>query len=86
MAYENILVDVKDGVAKITLNRPEKLNAFNFGMGTELNASFAEFNDNDDVRVIVVTGAGRAFARAPSRALVVVERDLGHQCTVRGLV
>ena len=61
MVHENILVDVKDGVAKITLNRPEKLNAFNVGMGAELTASFAEFDDNDEVRVIVVTGAGRAF-------------------------
>jgi len=61
MAYEAIKVDIKDKIATITLNRPEKLNAFNGAMGKELNEAFADLDDNDDVRVIVVTGAGRAF-------------------------
>jgi enoyl-CoA hydratase/carnithine racemase len=61
MAYEQIQVDLKDGVATITLNRPEKLNAYTAQMGTELHRAFAELDANDDARVIVVTGAGRAF-------------------------
>jgi enoyl-CoA hydratase/carnithine racemase len=61
MAYEQILVDIKNGVATITLNRPEKLNAYTAQMGAELHGAFAELDENDDARVIVVTGAGRAF-------------------------
>jgi enoyl-CoA hydratase/carnithine racemase len=62
MAYTAILVDIKQGVATITLNRPEKLNAFNAAMGAELYQAFAELDGDDNVRVIVVTGAGRAFS------------------------
>ena len=61
MAYEQIQVDLKAGVATITLDRPEKLNAYTAQMGTELHRAFADLDANDDARVIVVTGAGRAF-------------------------
>ena len=61
MAYEQIQIDIKEGVATITLNRPEKLNAYTALMGTEIHQAFAELDANDDARVIVVTGAGRAF-------------------------
>jgi enoyl-CoA hydratase/carnithine racemase len=61
MAYGTILFDLKDGVATITLNRPAKLNAYNQQMGVELHEAFHECENNDDCRVIVVTGAGRAF-------------------------
>ncbi|HTR60216.1 MAG TPA: enoyl-CoA hydratase-related protein [Candidatus Binataceae bacterium] len=61
MAYSTILVDVANGVATITLNRPEKLNAYNAAMGAELHQAFAALDNDDSVRVIVVTGAGRAF-------------------------
>jgi enoyl-CoA hydratase/carnithine racemase len=61
MAYEQILTELKDGIATITLNRPDKLNAYTSQMGAELNRAFLEFDGNDDARVIVVTGAGRAF-------------------------
>ena len=61
MAYEAILLDKKDGVATITLNRPEKLNAWTATMGVELHRAFAELDNDDATRVIVVTGAGRAF-------------------------
>jgi enoyl-CoA hydratase/carnithine racemase len=61
MAYSAILVDIANGVATITLNRPEKLNAYNAAMGAELHQAFAALDNDDNVRVIVVTGAGRAF-------------------------
>lgn len=61
MAYEQIEVAIKDKVATITLNRPEKLNAYTAQMGVELHRAFAELDGNDDARVIVVTGKGRAF-------------------------
>jgi enoyl-CoA hydratase/carnithine racemase len=61
-SYETILVGFADGVATITLNRPEKLNAFNGRMTAELSHAFAALDDDDDTRAIVVTGAGRAFS------------------------
>jgi enoyl-CoA hydratase/carnithine racemase len=61
MAYEQILTAVKDGILTITLNRPEKLNAFTGTMMNELIDAFEKASVDDAVRVIVVTGAGRAF-------------------------
>ncbi len=61
MDYEAILFDVKDHVATITLNRPERMNAWNGQMGTELSDALYACNDNDDGRAVVITGAGRAF-------------------------
>lgn len=61
MAYEQILTEVKDGILTITLNRPEKLNAFTGVMAQELIDAFGRASSDDAVRVIVVTGAGRAF-------------------------
>ena len=61
MAYEQILYGVRDRVATITLNRPERLNAWTPHMGKELYAAFAAAAVDDAVRVIVVTGAGRGF-------------------------
>jgi enoyl-CoA hydratase/carnithine racemase len=60
-AYEQILYAVEDGVATITLNRPEKLNAFTNTMRQELIAAFDAVDADDDVRAVIVTGAGRAF-------------------------
>jgi enoyl-CoA hydratase/carnithine racemase len=57
----SVLVDVADGVAVLTLNRPEKLNALNGAMLEELAAAYARCDVDDDVRVVVLTGAGRAF-------------------------
>lgn len=50
-----------DGVLTLTLNRPDHLNAFTVTMANELVAAFGRASDDDDVRAIVVTGAGRAF-------------------------
>jgi enoyl-CoA hydratase/carnithine racemase len=61
MAYEHIKTDVKDGILTLTLNRPDKLNAFTGTMMTEMIDVFRKASTDDTVRVIVVTGAGRAF-------------------------
>jgi enoyl-CoA hydratase/carnithine racemase len=62
MSYETILFDVDaDGVATLTLNRPEKRNAWNRLMGTEIRRALREADDRDDVRAVVVTGAGKDF-------------------------
>jgi enoyl-CoA hydratase/carnithine racemase len=61
MAYETLLTQLEDGVMTVTLNRPDKLNAFNTAMSRELIDFFHGVNAMDEVRAIVVTGAGRAF-------------------------
>jgi enoyl-CoA hydratase/carnithine racemase len=61
MTYETLLYDVTDGVAVVTLNRPDKLNAFTVEMADELVAVFGRASEDDAVRAVVVTGAGRAF-------------------------
>ena len=59
--YDNILVDVDDAVATITLNRPEKLNALSEGLRRDLAEALRELNPGDAVRVIRIKAAGRAF-------------------------
>ena len=59
--YQTLLVDVSDGVALVTLNRPEQLNAVTPLMNRELGHAFTALDDSEDVRAIVVTGAGRGF-------------------------
>jgi enoyl-CoA hydratase/carnithine racemase len=56
-----ILLDVSDGVATVTLNRPERMNAWIWRMGRELDDALRDCDADDAVRVMVVTGAGRAF-------------------------
>ncbi len=56
-----ILYDVADHVATITLNRPDRLNAFTPTMMKELLVAFDEIDADDDVRAVIMTGAGRAF-------------------------
>jgi enoyl-CoA hydratase/carnithine racemase len=59
--YDHILYDVDEAIATITLNRPDKLNAYIPAMGEEVVDAFARAKDDDAVRVVVLTGAGRGF-------------------------
>lgn len=62
MAFETILTDISArGVATITLNRPDRGNAFNATMQREIVACLAEFATNDDVRVLLINAAGKHF-------------------------
>ena len=61
MADEPVIVETADGVATVTLNRPEQLNTFTGGMGEGLGRAYAACDADDAVRAVVVTGAGRAF-------------------------
>jgi enoyl-CoA hydratase/carnithine racemase len=61
MDYEHLLIDVTDHVATLTLNRPERLNALNPAMRRELHHGITTCSTDDDVRVVIVTGAGRGF-------------------------
>ena len=56
-----VLVERVDGVCRITLNRPEKLNAFNAAMHTALYAALEGAGRDEAVRAVLLTGAGRAF-------------------------
>jgi 2-(1,2-epoxy-1,2-dihydrophenyl)acetyl-CoA isomerase len=56
-----ILLRIEDGVGILTLNRPDKLNAVSWERAEELARTLVELRENDEVRVIVLTGAGRAF-------------------------
>ena len=61
MKFETILFEKRDHIAKITLNRPERLNALNERMFDEINAALEDVAGDDEVRVMVLTGAGKAF-------------------------
>ena len=61
MSYETIRYTVEDGVATITLHRPEKLNAFTHKMMEEVIVAFDAIDADDAVRAVIVTGEGRAF-------------------------
>ena len=61
MNFETLNHHVADGILTITLNRPDRLNAFVLSMGEELIQAFNQASEDDAIRAIVVTGAGRAF-------------------------
>jgi enoyl-CoA hydratase/carnithine racemase len=60
-AYQHILFEQRDRVAIITLNRPDRLNAWTYAMGDEVNAAIEACNQDAGVGAIIVTGAGRGF-------------------------
>ncbi|MDQ6633782.1 MAG: 2-(1,2-epoxy-1,2-dihydrophenyl)acetyl-CoA isomerase PaaG [Gemmatimonadota bacterium] len=60
-SYQHLLVDRRDGVTMVTLNRPEVLNSFNRRMADELVAALDEAGDDPAVRAVLLTGSGRAF-------------------------
>ena len=61
MNYESILYECADGVARITLNRPDRLNSFNEAMHAELRDALDRVEADDAARVLLLTGAGRGF-------------------------
>ncbi len=61
MSFEAILFSVEDGIATVTLNRPEKLNAYTSAMGEEICAAFDRAREDAAVRAVILTGAGRGF-------------------------
>ena len=61
MAYETILLEKADDIAVLTLNRPQRLNAWTAQMNAEMHAAISACNDDAEVGAIVVTGAGRGF-------------------------
>ena len=75
-SYQHLLVEKKDGVALLTINRPESLNATNFRLHNELSRVWLDLAEDDEVRVAVITGAGRAFSAGGD--FEVVEKSMGN--------
>jgi len=61
MSFENILLEKEDGIATITFNRPDALNALNNQTRTEFYSAMKDVAADDDIKVVILTGAGRAF-------------------------
>lgn len=61
MGYETVLVDIKDKIAKVTMNRPNKKNAMNPQLILDMTQALEELRYDDDVKVLVLTGAGNSF-------------------------
>jgi enoyl-CoA hydratase/carnithine racemase len=59
--FEQIIVDVSDNIMTITLNRPDRLNAWTARMADELIAAFDQADADDEVRAVIMTGAGRGY-------------------------
>ena len=61
MAFQTILFDSADGIARLTLNRPDRLNSFNRVMLVEIREAFDRIRDDVSIRALLITGSGRAF-------------------------
>jgi 2-(1,2-epoxy-1,2-dihydrophenyl)acetyl-CoA isomerase len=73
--YENILFNSEDGIARLTLNRPERLNSFNDAMHAEVRDALGRVRGDDAIRVLLLTGAGRGFCAG---------QDLGDRAVAPG--
>ena len=62
MTFKDILYDVSDGIARMTLNRPEKMNALTWGSWAEIETALRMAEENDAAKVVVITGQGRGFS------------------------
>ena len=70
MEYQQILYEVSDHIATVTLNRPDKLNAWTMRMGHEVQHALQRANADDKVRVLVVTGAGKGYCAGADMAML----------------
>ncbi|HEX7648978.1 MAG TPA: 2-(1,2-epoxy-1,2-dihydrophenyl)acetyl-CoA isomerase PaaG [Noviherbaspirillum sp.] len=75
MTYQNILFSIEDGVARLTLNRPDKLNSFTAAMHLEVREALQQVKADSSARVLVLTGAGRGFCAG---------QDLGDRAVAPG--
>src|SRR5687767_15474167 len=75
MSYQTLLFDVNDGIARLTLNRPDRLNSFNVEMHGEVRDALRRLAEDRAARVLVLTGAGRGFCAG---------QDLGDRAVAPG--
>src|SRR4030042_2917721 len=69
MTYQDIRFEVQDAVAIITLHRPDHLNTYSGKMGLELGEAYRACDNDDAIRVVVLTGAGQAFCAGADRSM-----------------
>ena len=62
MTFETVIVEIRDGLGFITLNRPDKMNTFSSQLARELNEALRQLDRHEKVQVIIVKGAGKAFS------------------------
>lgn len=86
MDYRDIFLDLEAGVGTITLNRPDRLNAFADQMRQELGAAVSELAAHEDVRVIVITGAGRGFCTGADLSHTHALLEAGDRAALRALI
>jgi enoyl-CoA hydratase/carnithine racemase len=79
LSYDTILYEEEDRIATITFNRPERLNAINLQMITELNDAYTRAEGNDDIWTVVVTGAGRAFCSGADVETIAPDGRVPHE-------
>ena len=86
MTLENVLTELKDGIFKITINRPDKLNALNTATISEIEQAIDEAYTNFDIKVVVITGSGpKAFvAGADIAEFKGLDKNKGSQLAARG--
>lgn len=77
MIYDTITLETKDGMATLTLNRPDAYNAFNDAMGEEVVDALGHLARDDDVRALLLTGAGKAFCSGQDLKSIEPGRSLG---------
>lgn len=82
MNYQNIQFEVSNGIARLTLNRPDKLNSFTTVMNAELLTALGAVQNDKSIRVLVITGAGRGFCAGqdladPAMAVGPLQPDIG---------
>src|SRR5512140_2024875 len=75
MTYQSILFSIDGGIARLTLNRPDRLNSFNDAMHAEVRDALARLREDDNARVLLLTGAGRGFCAG---------QDLGDRAVAPG--
>jgi enoyl-CoA hydratase/carnithine racemase len=79
MTYKCLLYDVTDGVATLTLNRPERLNALGDTLRDDLHDAVLRVSEDDNVRVVVITGAGKGFCSGGDVKAMHEARETGRQ-------
>ncbi len=81
-SYEKLLIEIKDGIALLTINRPEVYNATDFKLHNELSRIWLDLGKDDNVRVAVITGAGTAFSAGGDFDLI--EQSIGNAKIIAG--
>ena len=85
MAYDYILVEKDSGVAILTMNRPDKLNAMNRQLSAELHDAVKQMETDEDIGCIIITGAGDRRASWESRLFALMHRNAANAAAYFGL-